>query len=133
MHVHVHVYDNRDNVIVSCLASHCIVLHVYDMYMYMYEFIMQHTCISLYNSHIKNNMHSCIFIDVFRLVPREFNSYGSRRGNDDIMARGTFANIRLVNKFIGKAMPKTIHIPSNEQVTMLYIAIICLLLMVWCF
>ena len=32
------------------------------------------------------------------------------------MARGTFANIRLLNKFIGKAGPKTIHIPSNEQV-----------------
>ena len=30
------------------------------------------------------------------------------------MARGTFANIRLVNKFIGSAAPKTIHIPSNE-------------------
>lgn len=51
-----------------------------------------------------------------RLVPRQFNSYGSRRGNDAVMARGTFANIRLVNKFIGKAGPKTIHIPSNEQV-----------------
>lgn len=33
------------------------------------------------------------------------------------MARGTFANIRLMNKFIGKPGPKTIHIPSNEQVT----------------
>ena len=30
------------------------------------------------------------------------------------MARGTFANIRLVNKFIGNAAPKTLHIPSNE-------------------
>ncbi|XP_071942319.1 cytoplasmic aconitate hydratase-like isoform X2 [Antedon mediterranea] len=48
------------------------------------------------------------------LVPRQFNSYGSRRGNDAIMARGTFANIRLVNKFIGKAAPKTIHIPSGD-------------------
>jgi len=48
------------------------------------------------------------------LTPREFNSYGSRRGNDAVMARGTFANIRLLNKFIGKATPKTIHIPSGE-------------------
>ncbi|KAK2167720.1 hypothetical protein LSH36_25g10021 [Paralvinella palmiformis] len=48
------------------------------------------------------------------LTPREFNSYGSRRGNDAIMARGTFANIRLVNKFIGKAAPKTIYIPTGE-------------------
>lgn len=50
------------------------------------------------------------------LTPREFNSYGSRRGNDAIMARGTFANIRLVNKFMGKAGPKTIYLPTNEEV-----------------
>ena len=49
----------------------------------------------------------------FRLTPREFNSYGSRRGNDAVMARGTFANIRLMNKFMKKAGPKTIHIPSG--------------------
>eukprot|EP00090_Calanus_glacialis_P010701 TRINITY_DN1914_c0_g1_i1.p1 TRINITY_DN1914_c0_g1~~TRINITY_DN1914_c0_g1_i1.p1 ORF type:complete len:911 (-),score=302.67 TRINITY_DN1914_c0_g1_i1:168-2852(-) len=47
------------------------------------------------------------------LSPRDFNSFGSRRGNDAVMARGTFGNIRLVNKFIGKATPKTIHIPSG--------------------
>ncbi len=52
----------------------------------------------------------------FRLTPREFNSYGSRRGNDAVMSRGTFANIRLLNKFIGKAGPKTVHIPSGEKV-----------------
>ena len=51
-----------------------------------------------------------------RLAPREFNSYGSRRGNDAVMARGTFANIRLVNKFIGKAAPKTLHLPSGDTV-----------------
>ncbi|XP_013409790.1 cytoplasmic aconitate hydratase isoform X4 [Lingula anatina] len=49
------------------------------------------------------------------LTPREFNSYGSRRGNDAVMARGTFGNIRLFNKFIGKAGPKTVHVPSGEQ------------------
>lgn len=50
-----------------------------------------------------------------RGVKREdWNTYGSRRGNDEIMARGTFANIRLLNKFIGKAAPKTVHIPSGE-------------------
>ena len=50
------------------------------------------------------------------LKPRDFNSYGSRRGNDDVMCRGTFANIRLMNKFIGKAAPKTVHIPTKEVV-----------------
>lgn len=48
------------------------------------------------------------------LTPKEFNSYGSRRGNDSIMARGTFANIRLVNKFIGTAAPQTVHVPSGD-------------------
>ena len=51
-------------------------------------------------------------------MPRDFNSYGSRRGNDAIMSRGTFANIRLVNKLHegGKSGPKTLHIPTNEIV-----------------
>ena len=44
-------------------------------------------------------------------------SYGSRRGNDRVMARGTFANIRLVNKFMKKAGPKTIHFPSNDELS----------------
>jgi aconitate hydratase len=49
---------------------------------------------------------------------KDFNSYGSRRGNDEIMARGTFANIRLVNKFLkGEVGPKTIHIPSEEKLS----------------
>lgn len=52
------------------------------------------------------------------LTPREFNSYGSRRGNDAVMARGTFANIRLVNKFMGgKVGPKTLYLPTNEEVS----------------
>uniref|UniRef100_A0A8C9P1E1 Aconitase 1 n=1 Tax=Spermophilus dauricus TaxID=99837 RepID=A0A8C9P1E1_SPEDA len=48
------------------------------------------------------------------LTPRDFNSYGSRRGNDAIMAWGTFANIRLLNKFLNKQAPQTIHLPSGE-------------------
>lgn len=47
---------------------------------------------------------------------KDFNSYGSRRGNDEVMARGTFANIRLVNKLLnGEVGPKTIHIPTGEK------------------
>ncbi|XP_009601350.1 aconitate hydratase, cytoplasmic [Nicotiana tomentosiformis] len=49
---------------------------------------------------------------------RDFNSYGSRRGNDEIMARGTFANIRLVNKLLnGEVGPKTVHIPTGEKLS----------------
>lgn len=57
------------------------------------------------------------FFSLNSLTPREFNSYGSRRGNDAVMARGTFANIRLVNKFIDKQGPQTIHFPSGEIVS----------------
>jgi len=49
------------------------------------------------------------------LVPREFNSYGARRGNDEIMARGTFANIRLINKLVSKPGPRTLYIPTGEE------------------
>jgi aconitate hydratase len=46
---------------------------------------------------------------------KDFNTYGARRGNDLIMARGTFANIRILNKMLnGKVGPQTIHLPSNE-------------------
>jgi len=31
---------------------------------------------------------------------KDFNTYGARRGNDEIMARGTFANVRLINKLV---------------------------------
>lgn len=46
---------------------------------------------------------------------KDFNSYGSRRGNDEIMARGTFANVRLINKMASKTGPTTVHIPSGEE------------------
>lgn len=49
------------------------------------------------------------------ITPRQFNSYGSRRGNDAVMARGTFANIRLMNKFMVKPGPKTKHWPSADE------------------
>lgn len=47
--------------------------------------------------------------------PIDFNSYGSRRGNDEVMARGTFANVRLINKMVEKTGPTTIHIPTGEE------------------
>ncbi len=50
--------------------------------------------------------------------PREFNSYGSRRGNDRVMVRGTFANIRLRNLLApGTEGGWTRHLPSGEQMS----------------
>ena len=49
------------------------------------------------------------------ITPQDFNTYGSRRGHDEVMARGTFANIRIINKMNGgKVGPQTIHVPSGE-------------------
>src|SRR5262249_27127705 len=50
------------------------------------------------------------------LEKRDFNSYGSRRGHDQVMVRGTFANIRLKNLLIpGSEGSFTVHFPSGEQ------------------
>lgn len=63
---------------------------------------------------IARNSPAARFLGTRGLTPRDFNSYGSRRGNDAIMARGTFANIRLVNRLVTVTGPKTLHIPSGE-------------------
>ena len=50
--------------------------------------------------------------------PADFNSYGSRRGNHEVMMRGTFANIRLRNQLApGTEGGWTVHQPSGEQMT----------------
>ena len=55
------------------------------------------------------------FLQGRQIPPREFNSYGSRRGNHEIMMRGTFANIRLRNKAApGTEGGWTIHQPSGD-------------------
>ncbi|KAM0938685.1 putative aconitate hydratase [Dioscorea sansibarensis] len=49
---------------------------------------------------------------------KDFNSYGSRRGNDEVMAGGAFANACLVNKLLkGEVGPKTIHVPTGEKLS----------------
>ncbi|MGE7604061.1 aconitate hydratase AcnA [Peribacillus sp. NPDC097675] len=44
-----------------------------------------------------------------------FNSYGSRRGNHEVLVRGTFAHLSLKNKLIDKIGGYTLHVPSGEQ------------------
>jgi aconitate hydratase len=48
---------------------------------------------------------------------KDFNSYGSRRGNHEVMIRGTFANIRLRNRLVEKAGGYTRHFPDGEETT----------------
>ncbi len=45
----------------------------------------------------------------------EFNSYGSRRGNDELMVRGTFANVRINNKLAEKEGGYTTYLPTQEE------------------
>ncbi len=52
------------------------------------------------------------------LERKDFNSYGSRRGNHEVMVRGTFANVRLKNQLVpGSEGTWTVHVPSGEEMT----------------
>jgi aconitate hydratase len=52
------------------------------------------------------------------VAPADFNSYGSRRGNHEVMMRGTFANIRIKNEMLdGVEGGYTKHVPSGEQMS----------------
>jgi aconitate hydratase len=54
---------------------------------------------------------------------KEFNSYGSRRGNHEVMARGTFANVRLRNQLVpGSEGTWTVHLPDGEEGTIYEVA-----------
>jgi aconitate hydratase len=49
---------------------------------------------------------------------KDFNSYGARRGNHEVMVRGTFANVRLRNRLVeGSEGTWTVHVPSGEELT----------------
>jgi aconitate hydratase A / 2-methylisocitrate dehydratase len=49
---------------------------------------------------------------------RDFNSYGSRRGNHEVMVRGTFANVRLRNQLVPDSEGTwTVHLPDGEETT----------------
>ncbi len=52
------------------------------------------------------------------VAPKDFNSYGSRRGNDRVMTRGTFANVRLRNLLApGSEGCVTVHLPSDTRMS----------------
>ncbi|GAM18289.1 hypothetical protein SAMD00019534_014640 [Acytostelium subglobosum LB1] len=54
------------------------------------------------------------YLEEHGVDPKDFNTYGARRGNDEVLVRGTFANTRLVNKLAPSVGPQTTHIPSGE-------------------
>ena len=58
------------------------------------------------------------YLQAHDVAPRDFNSYGSRRGNHEVMVRGTFANTRIRNKMVpSREGGYTRHLPSNEELS----------------
>jgi aconitate hydratase len=58
------------------------------------------------------------YLQSLGVQPKDFNSYGSRRGNDRVMARGTFANIRLKNLLVSpKEGNLTKHLPEGAEMS----------------
>eukprot|EP00386_Alphamonas_edax_P004728 GDKI01014892.1.p1 GENE.GDKI01014892.1~~GDKI01014892.1.p1 ORF type:complete len:397 (+),score=163.27 GDKI01014892.1:207-1397(+) len=63
---------------------------------------------------IAKNSPTAAYLGARGIEKKDFNTYGARRGNDEVMVRGTFANIRLINKLCPKDGPKTVHVPTGE-------------------
>ncbi|HEX5307495.1 MAG TPA: aconitate hydratase [Solirubrobacteraceae bacterium] len=67
---------------------------------------------------IKRDGPAGAYLQEHGVSPRDFNSYGSRRGNHEVMMRGTFANIRLRNQLApGTEGGVTLHLPDGEQMS----------------
>jgi aconitate hydratase len=67
---------------------------------------------------IKEDSPAGEYLRDHQVRPRDFNQYGTRRGNHQVMMRGTFANIRIKNQMVpGVEGGYTIHYPSKERMT----------------
>ena len=67
---------------------------------------------------IKKTSPAGLYLQEKGVAPEDFNSYGSRRGNDRVMTRGTFANVRIKNLMVpGVEGGVTVHQPDGEQMS----------------
>ena len=66
---------------------------------------------------IKKDSPAGKYLQEHGVKPTDFNSYGSRRGNHEVMVRGTFANVRLRNKLVATEGGFTRHLPSNTEMS----------------
>ena len=67
---------------------------------------------------IKKSGPAGVFLSEHQVLQKDFNSYGARRGNDDVMVRGTFANIRIKNEMLdGVEGGMTRHYPSGDELS----------------
>src|SRR5437660_1636536 len=66
---------------------------------------------------IKKDSPAGHYLQEHGVKPADFNSYGSRRGNHEVMVRGTFANVRLRNKLVQTEGGFTRHLPTNSEMS----------------
>jgi len=66
---------------------------------------------------IKKDSPAGKYLQEHGVKPADFNSYGSRRGNHEVMVRGTFANVRLRNKLVSTEGGFTRHLPSATEMS----------------
>ena len=66
---------------------------------------------------IKKDSPAGKYLQEHGVQPADFNSYGSRRGNHEVMVRGTFANVRLRNKMVNLEGGFTRHLPEGAEMS----------------
>ena len=66
---------------------------------------------------IKKDSPAGKYLQEHGVKPADFNSYGSRRGNHEVMVRGTFANVRLRNRMVNTEGGFTKHLPSGKEMS----------------
>jgi aconitate hydratase len=66
---------------------------------------------------IKKDSPAGKYLQEHGVKPADFNSYGSRRGNHEVMVRGTFANVRLRNRLVATEGGFTRHLPSGGEMS----------------
>ena len=66
---------------------------------------------------IARSTPAALYLDDHEVSVGAYNSYGSRRGNHEVMMRGTFANVRLRNRLVEREGGWTRHLPDGEEMT----------------
>ncbi len=70
---------------------------------------------------IKRGSPAGKYLEEHGVAPVDFNSYGSRRGNHEVMVRGTFANVRIRNRLVpGTEGGFTVHLPEGQEPVPIY-------------
>ena len=66
---------------------------------------------------ISRNSPAAAYLTEHEIAPDDFNQYGARRGNHEVMMRGTFANVRIKNKLVDGTGGVTKHLPDGEELS----------------